>query len=57
MSREDRIIPKLEFIEYVYENYPNILTEWNNSRGLNQSPTADADTNSSFVKQRGDDIP
>jgi hypothetical protein len=57
ISREDRIIPRLEFIEYVYKNHPQVVIEFNNSRGLNQSPTADADTNSSFGKQRGDDIP
>jgi len=45
MLREDRIISKLEFIEYVYQKYPQVLIEFNNSRGLNQSPTADADVN------------
>ena len=49
MSREERIISKLEgtydFIEFVNDNYRHILDEWNNSRGLNQSPTADADVN------------
>jgi hypothetical protein len=40
MSREQRIISKLEFIEYVYEYHPQVLIEYN-SRGLNQSPTAD----------------
>ena len=52
MSREDRIIPKLEFIEYVYQKYPQVLIEWNNSRGLNQSPTADDTTEA--TKPKGD---
>jgi hypothetical protein len=49
MSREQRIISKLEgtydFIEFVNNNYRHILDEWNNSRGLSKSPTADADVN------------
>ena len=43
MSRDDRIVSKLEFIEYVYENYPKILTEWKNKiAGVDETP-ADED--------------
>lgn len=49
VSREERIISKLQgaydFIEYVNDKYPNVLDAWNSSRGLNQSPTADAVVN------------
>ena len=48
-------------LRYLGENYPNILTQWKNkSAGVYETPAApntDADTNSSFGKQRGDDIP
>jgi hypothetical protein len=41
MSREDRIFSKLEFIEYVYQKYPNILTEWKNKiAGVDETPAA-----------------
>ena len=40
-SREDRIISKLEFIEYVCENYPQILIEWKSYAGVDETP-ADA---------------
>ena len=44
MSREDRIISKLEFVEYIVQNYPNILTEWKNkSAGVDETPADDAD--------------
>jgi len=42
MSREDRIFSKLEFIEYVYQKYPNILTEWKNKNaGVDETPADD----------------
>jgi hypothetical protein len=37
VSREERIISKLEFIEYVYQKYPDILKEWSN--GPNKATT------------------
>jgi hypothetical protein len=49
MSATDELIQNVyEFrglLRYLGERYPQILNEWNNSRGLNQSPTADADVN------------
>lgn len=61
MSATDELIQNVyqfrSLLRYLGERYPKILNEWHNSRGLNQSPTADADTNSSFAKQRDDDIP
>ena len=43
MSREDRIVSKLEFIEYVYENYPNIVKEWKNKSGFGNQPNTNTD--------------
>ena len=43
----EKIISQLESKEtlliFLRNNFPNVLDERNNSRGLNQSPTADAD--------------
>ena len=45
----DKIASKLQdhydILDFLCENYPQVLIEWKNSRGLNQSPTADADVN------------
>ena len=60
MSATDELIQNVyEFrglLRYLGERYPKILNEWKNKAGAYEAP-ADADTNSSFAKQRDDDIP
>jgi hypothetical protein len=62
MPQINKIISKLEdhydILDFLYKNYPNILDEWKSGlREPTPNPDDNADTNSSFVKQRGDDIP
>jgi hypothetical protein len=51
VSREERIVSKLEgaydFLEFVNDNYPDVISEWKNKSGLgNPNPnTTDADIN------------
>lgn len=62
----DKIASKLEehydILDFLNNNYPSILKEWKSGIGPgttepNTNSTDDADTNSSFDKQRDDGIP
>ena len=42
MSRDERIKSKLDFLEYVYQNYPQVLREYKNKiAGAYEAPADD----------------
>jgi hypothetical protein len=58
MSATERLVSNVheyyELLDFLNENYPNVIEEWKGSH--HRATTKTVDINSSFGKQRGDSI-